>query len=87
MYTPKKLITNNILPKINIFFLPNLSEIIPENRLASSIPKAFSDKTKPIISKLIPKLATGINGPTIDSPNPTIKNCIKKNGNIFFIII
>ena len=73
MYIPKKLITNNILPKINIFFLPNLSEIIPENRAESSIPKAFIDKEKPITSKLIPKLAdnTGIKGPTIYVPIPT----------------
>ena len=88
-YKPRKLIMNNILPRISIFFLPNLSEIIPENILASKIPKAFSDKTEPIISKRTLKLSAriGIKGPTIDAPNPNIKNCVKKNGNTFLLII
>ena len=74
---------------MNIFFLPNLSEIIPENRPASNMPKAFNDKAKPIISRLTLKLPAriGIKGPTIDPPIPNKKNCIKKSGNIFFIII
>jgi len=89
MYRPKKLITNNIMPEIKIFFLPNLSAIIPENRLASKIPKALSDKAKPIFSKLTSKLSTktGIKGPTIEPPNPNIKSWMKKSGNILFIIV
>ncbi len=80
---------NNILPKVNIFFLPNLSEIIPENIDAITIPKAFSDKAEPIISKRTLKLSEriGIKGPTIDPPSPNIKYCAKKNGNTFLLII
>ena len=86
---PKKLIKNNMLPNISMFFLPNLSERIPENRLVNSIPKAFSDKAEPTISKGTLKLSEriGIKGPTIDAPNPNIKNCVKKNGNTFLLII
>ncbi|GAH18551.1 unnamed protein product [marine sediment metagenome] len=43
-YRPKKLTVNNILPKVNIFLFPDLSERIPENRLASKSPKALKDR-------------------------------------------
>ncbi|GAG60541.1 unnamed protein product [marine sediment metagenome] len=77
-YRPKKLTVNNILPKVNIFLLPDISERIPENRLASKSPKALKDRVEPIVSKLTlkPSASMGIKGPKIDPPNPNKKNCI-----------
>ncbi|OGD36282.1 hypothetical protein A2V94_03475 [Candidatus Atribacteria bacterium RBG_16_35_8] len=78
-----------MLPAASIFFFPNLSERIPENRLAVRRPKAFKDKAEPIISRLTLKLSDsmGIKGPTTEPPIPSKNNCIKSNVNIFFLAI
>ena len=79
-YKLKKLITDNIFPKISIFFFLNLSERITESRLVAKSPKEPRDKARPNISNLTLKSSEiiGIKGAIIDPPNPNINLCIKR---------